>query len=188
MTNFPCQTITEIKAYALAAKFLHPQVKAIIDIGGQDTKAILLDDKNNIKKFEMNDKCAAGTGKFLEIMALTLGVTIEELGPLALTSDSTLTINNTCTVFAESEVISLLTQGQSINNIANAIHHLVAHKAVSLINRVAPSEDTILFAGGVAHNPAVVALLKKLTNRNIIIPQLPEYMGAIGAAIAAKQE
>ena len=114
--------MTEIKAYATAVKHFHPDLRAILDIGGQDTKAILLDEQGLMKKFEMNDKCAAGTGKFLEIMAMTLGVTLEEFGPLALSSKDDLTINNTCTVFAESEVVSLVTQGYAHSQIAHAIH------------------------------------------------------------------
>lgn len=186
--NYTCQIVTEIKAYATASHHLHPKTRAILDIGGQDTKAILLDESGIMKKFEMNDKCAAGTGKFLEIMAMTLGQSIEDFGALALESTADLTINNTCTVFAESEVVSLLTQGHSHSQIAHAIHKSVAQKAVSMMNRIASSEDTFLFAGGVAQNPAILNLLKKLTNKNIIVPKNPQYMGALGAALIAKQE
>ncbi len=184
--NYPCQVVTEIKAYATAVRHFHPDLRAILDIGGQDTKAILLDEQGTMKKFEMNDKCAAGTGKFLEIMAMTLGVSLEEFGPLALTSQDDLTINNTCTVFAESEVVSLVTQGYAHSQIAHAIHKSVSHKAASLLNRVASSENKFLFAGGVALNPAIVKQLEKLLQKSIVVPEHPQYMGALGAALLAQ--
>ncbi len=180
---YNCKIITEIKAYATAIKFLYPDAKLILDIGGQDTKIISLDSEGNIKKFEMNDKCAAGTGKFLEIMAMTIGVGIEEFGMMAENVNGNLMINNTCTVFAESEVVSLITQGYSKDLIAHAIHQTVAHKAVSMINRLAGNESTIIFAGGVALNKTIVKLIKKISNKNIIVPDSPQYLGALGAAL-----
>jgi len=186
--NYNCDAVTEIKAYAKALAHFHPCVRAILDIGGQDTKAILLDDLGQIKKFEMNDKCAAGTGKFLEIMAMTLGFSVEKFGALALEVSDELTINNTCTVFAESEVISLVTQGYSEDKIAHAVHKSVAQKAVSLLGRVCSQEEKIFFAGGVAQNPTIVKLIKQFSQKKITVPEDPQFMGAIGAALIAMKE
>ena len=182
--SFEAPTVTEIKAYAVGAKKLFPQVRTILDIGGQDSKAIALNDAGRVVKFEMNDRCAAGTGKFLEIMAQTLGYSIEGFGPEALKATSDIKINSLCTVFAESEVTSLLAKGTSRQEIAMALHHSVVNRASGMLKRVSV-EEPIIFAGGVAQNPCIHHLLEKSLGRNINIPEIPQMVGALGAALLA---
>ncbi|HCJ67769.1 MAG TPA: activase, partial [Elusimicrobia bacterium] len=124
------KTITEIKAFAIGAKTIFPKCRTIIDIGGQDTKVISLNEKGIVKKFEMNDRCAAGTGKFLEIMAKALDYRIEKFGSEAVNNSKEIQISSMCTVFAESEVVSLISKGMSRKNITIAIHRAIANKVV----------------------------------------------------------
>lgn len=178
-------TVTEIKAYAIGAKKLFPQVHTILDIGGQDTKAIALSDTGKIVKFEMNDRCAAGTGKFLEIMARALGYTIEDFGQEAMNAEKDIHISSICTVFAESEVTSLLAKGEDRQEIALGIHSSVARRAIGMLKRVSVN-DAIMFAGGVAQNPCMAEILKSLLNQKILIPDEPQFVGAFGAALLAE--
>ena len=181
--------ITEIKAYTTAARHFHPAIDTVIDLGGQDTKALSINRKSGqLHKFEMNDKCSAGTGKFFEMMAASLGLTLDELATEALRGRRSVEINSTCTVFAESEVISLLTSGVALADIARAIHEALLTKLVSLLSKVMTSgSDEILFVGGGARNRALVQLLAAALNRQVIVPQYPDFYGAYGAAIHAIQ-
>jgi predicted CoA-substrate-specific enzyme activase len=183
-TNLNCTVISEIKAFALGARWLSADCRAILDIGGQDTKAISLDEAGNMNKFEMNDKCAAGTGRFLEIMAAALGYTLEEFAKAALSTERAEKINSTCTVFAESEVISLTNQGARRNEVALGIHKAIISRSISILKRVAPSGD-IFFAGGVALNKCVRVHLAAEMGRQVIVPEDPQIVGAIGAALYA---
>lgn len=182
------EVITEIKAYATSAHHLHPDIETVIDLGGQDTKALLINRKNGqLLKFEMNDKCSAGTGKFFEMMAGSLGLTLDELVAAALNGNKSIEINSTCTVFAESEVISLLTSGIVLEDIARAIHEALLVKLVSLLSKVMrPDSSEILFLGGGAKNSALVQFLSEAINRQVIVPEYPDFYGAYGAAIHAK--
>jgi len=180
--SFDAPSVTEIKAYAVGAKKLFPNVRTILDIGGQDSKAISLNKEGRVAKFEMNDRCAAGTGKFLEIMAQTLGYSIETFGEEALKTTREIMINSMCTVFAESEVTSLVAKGVSRNEIALALHRSVVNRAVSMLKRVS-IENPILFAGGVAQNPCIHSLLEQALDRHITIPDRPQMVGALGAAL-----
>jgi len=181
---YKCPVITEIKAYAIGAHFLFPDCRTIIDIGGQDTKIIKL--KNgSVIDFEMNDRCAAGTGKFLEIMAQTLGMKIEEFGSVALQGKNSVPINSMCTVFAESEVVSLIARGEDKKNIALSLHYSIINRLMAMLGRIEP-EDAIVFAGGVAKNPCMVELLKKNLGK-LLIPNEPQIIGALGAAIIAQR-
>jgi (R)-2-hydroxyacyl-CoA dehydratese activating ATPase len=182
--NLDCAVISEIKAFALGARRFSTDCRAILDIGGQDTKAISLDDKGNMNKFEMNDKCAAGTGRFLEIMAAVLGYTLEEFAKAALSVEQPAKINSTCTVFAESEVISLINQGAVREEVALGIHKAIISRSVSILKRVAPTGN-IFFAGGVALNECVRTYLAVEMGRKIIVPEDPQLVGAIGAALHA---
>ncbi len=182
--SFDAPTVTEIKAYAVGAKRLLREVKTILDIGGQDSKAIALNGDGRVIKFEMNDRCAAGTGKFLEIMAQTLGYSLEEFGVEALKAYGDIKINSLCTVFAESEVTSLLAKGTPQQEIALGLHHSVVLRAVGMIKRVS-DEEPIMFAGGVAKNPCVHRLLEQSLNCKIIVPENPQMVGALGAALLA---
>jgi len=181
---FDYPTVTEIKAYGAGATALFPEVRSVLDIGGQDTKVISINEKGKVIKFEMNDKCAAGTGKFLEMMATTLGFKLATLGPTALEGTEGIEINSMCAVFAESEVTSLLAKGCLRNDIALAIHQSVCRRAVGMIRRQNISTP-LMFAGGVANNSCMVHLLQKELGERIIIPEKPDFVGAHGAAILA---
>lgn len=182
--NFDAPTVTEIKAHATGARALHPDIGTILDIGGQDSKAISLFNNGKVKKFEMNDRCAAGTGKFLEIMAKTLGYSIEEFGAEALRASNEFNISSMCTVFAESEVVSLITKGRDRREIARGLHASVVRRAAAMLNRVSAQGD-IVFSGGVANNPCLVAFLEEKLKRRVVVPTHPQFIGAYGAALLA---
>ena len=182
--SFDTTTITEIKAYARGVKELLPQVGTILDIGGQDTKVISVREDGRVKKFEMNDRCAAGTGKFLEIMAKALGFSIRNFGPEALKAEKDLAINSMCTVFAESEVTSLIAKGESRVEIAKGLHMAVAKRAVTMLKRVS-IEGAVVFAGGVANNICMRSLLCDLLQKEVLVPETPQMVGALGAALIA---
>jgi (R)-2-hydroxyacyl-CoA dehydratese activating ATPase len=185
--SFDASTVTEIKAHARGARELFPDVQTVIDIGGQDSKAIALFENGRVKKFEMNDRCAAGTGKFLEIMAKTLGFGIEDFGREALLADDGLNISSMCTVFAESEVTSLIAKGENRRDIARGLHASVIRRIAGMINRVS-SEGDIAFTGGVAQNPCMQTLLGEKLGRAIRIPDDPQRVGALGAALLARDQ
>jgi len=185
-TYFDVPSVTEIKAFAQGAKAIFPECRTILDIGGQDTKAIALDERGRVSKFEMNDRCAAGTGMFLEIIAKTLGYDLEEFGKEALEAQGNIQINSMCTVFAQSEVTSLLARRQKREDIARSIHMAILNRTLSLLKRVSTTPD-IVFAGGVARNPCFEYLLKEATGRKINVPKDPQMVGAYGAAILAQE-
>ncbi len=180
--NGRVSTVTEIQAYALGASHLFPEARSVIDIGGQDTKAIVLSDRGTIVKFEMNDRCAAGTGKFLEFMATALQVPLEGFGRFALRSAKRIQISSMCTVFAESEATSLMARGESPEDIAMGLHHAVVQRTLSMLHRVGV-RFPLLFAGGVAWNPCIRKLLEDELGEKLIVPAPPDMVGAIGAAI-----
>jgi predicted CoA-substrate-specific enzyme activase len=184
--SFEAPAVTEIKAHARGARAFFPDARTVLDIGGQDSKAIALFETGKVKKFEMNDRCAAGTGKFLEIMARTLGFDIEDFGLQALLSEKDLNISSMCTVFAESEVTSLIAKGQSRQEIARGLHASVIRRAAGMINRVS-SEGDIVFTGGVAKNPCMRDLLEEKLARKVLLPEDPQIVGALGAALLAKE-
>ena len=181
---FADETVTEISCHGKGTHYFNPHVRTILDIGGQDSKAIKLDERGEVIDFVMNDKCAAGTGRFLEAIARTLEVSIDELGPIALQSNEKITITSMCTVFAESEVISLIANNTEKADIADGICHAIAAKAFSLLKRVGLEEE-FMMTGGVAKNPGVVhAVEEKLQSKLYICPE-PEIVGATGAALYA---
>lgn len=180
--HFGSNVISEIKAFTKGTHFLFPNSRTILDIGGQDTKAIAMDAKGRIKKFEMNDKCAAGTGRFLEIMAMALRFSLQEFGDKALESDKSENINCMCTVFAESEVISQLARGADRKAVAKGIIQSVVNRSISQLKKVGIQED-IVFVGGVAFNNGVVSLLEEALKTKLCIPDDPQIVGAIGAAL-----
>ena len=184
--SFDAPTVTEIKAHATGARAFFPEIRTVIDIGGQDSKAISLFENGKVKKFEMNDRCAAGTGKFLEIMAKTLGYDINDFGNEALKAEEDISISSMCTVFAESEVTSLIAKGQNRRNIAKGLHASVVNRASGMINRIS-SEGDIAFTGGVAKNPCMREMLSKKLLRNIVVPDDPQLVGAYGAALLIKE-
>jgi predicted CoA-substrate-specific enzyme activase len=182
--SFDAPTVTEIKAHARGARAFFPDAMTVLDIGGQDSKAIAMLANGKVKKFEMNDRCAAGTGKFLEIMAKTLGFGIEDFGREALLAQKELNISSMCTVFAESEITSLIARGESRREIALGLHVSVIRRAVGMINRVS-SEGDIVFTGGVAKNPCTRFLLAEKLGRKVLCPNDPQLVGALGAALIA---
>ena len=175
-------TVTEIKAHAAGVRLEFADALSILDIGGQDSKAIRLNDQGRVVKFEMNDRCAAGTGKFLEIMARNLGFSLDEFGPAALTASKNLQINSMCTVFAESEVTSLIAKGQDRQEIARGLHLSVVKRAVGMLNRVG-AQSPVVFSGGVAQNPCMVNMMADALGKEILVPEHPQMMGALGAAV-----
>jgi (R)-2-hydroxyacyl-CoA dehydratese activating ATPase len=182
--SFDAPTVTEIKAYGVGAVSLFRNVGTILDIGGQDSKAIALNENGKITKFEMNDRCAAGTGKFLEIMARTLGYTIDQFGAEALKATKNLQINSMCTVFAESEVTSLVARGEDPREIALGLHRSVVRRAVGMLKRMSVVNDMV-FAGGVAKNPCIRRLLEETLKLQVLVPEDPQMVGALGAALLA---
>ncbi len=176
--------VSEIKAFATGARYLFPECHSVIDIGGQDSKVILLSEKGVVRKFEMNDRCAAGTGRFLEIMAGTLETSVPDIGSLALGASRTVSVNSLCTVFAESEVISLIARGEEPAAIALALHEAIATRIHTMIIRVGIKEKTV-FAGGGSLNPCLVKLLEKKLKTNLTVPESPQTVGALGAALLA---
>ena len=178
------EVVSEIRAFAIGAEYLYPDCRTVIDIGGQDCKVILLSDNGEVQKFEMNDRCAAGTGKFLEIMANTLEVKINELSNLAMSSSKTVRINSLCTVFAESEVVSLIARGEQPGAIAMALHDAIATRIATMACRVGIKERAV-FAGGAALNQCLNRLVGDKLNIELTVPHEPQIVGAIGAAILA---
>jgi len=180
------EVVSEIRAFAKGSRYLYLDCRTVIDIGGQDCKVILLSDKGEIQKFEMNDRCAAGTGKFLEIMASTLGVNVRHLGDLALSASKAVQINSLCTVFAESEVVSLIARGEEVSAIALALHEAITTRIVTMARRVG-AKERIVFAGGAALNICLRQLVGQKLGANLAIPTEPQTVGALGAALLAKK-
>ena len=181
-----CETVSEIKAFARGARALYRSCRTVLDIGGQDTKAISLDENGRILKFQMNDKCAAGTGRFLEVMATALGLSLEDFMAAAAAAEEPESVSSMCAVFAESEVISMIARGAPRPGIARGIHQSVARRAVSLLEKVSIRED-ILFAGGVALNPCMRAQIEEHLGRRVMVPGDPQIVGALGCALMASE-
>ncbi|QIZ75570.1 acyl-CoA dehydratase activase [Ferrimonas lipolytica] len=174
---------SEIICHSAGVAFLCPDAKTIIDIGGQDSKVMQLLDGGKVGDFAMNDRCAAGTGKFIEMVAQTLNIPVASTGALALSSNASCDISSMCAVFAESEVIGLLHKGIPAEVILRGIFDSVAKRVVSLGRKVG-FRGPVVFTGGVAQNPGVVAAIQQqLIEHNIVTPNQPQLTGAIGAAI-----
>jgi len=182
--KFADKSFTEILAHAAGAHFLDGHVRTIIDIGGQDSKAISLDEKGKVKNFVMNDKCAAGTGRFLEVMARALEVNLDEFGAISLQSSQPAKISSLCTVFAESEVISLIARGEKRPDIIAGIHESIAVRVSAMLARVGVVKP-VMITGGVARNAGVVAALSKKLDVEITVSSQAQQNGAIGAAVLA---
>jgi len=178
------KAITEITCHARGAQHLVNGTDMVIDIGGQDSKVILIDEEGNVVNFVMNDKCAAGTGRFLQVMAAVLGADVSELADLAKDAEP-VQISSMCTVFAESEVVSLLAQGIPKERIIAGIHRSVAGRVASMAERLGRGER-ITFTGGVARNDGVRAFLAKELGREVTVAPEPELAGALGAALLAR--
>ncbi len=181
---FAHKAITEITCHAAGAHFLNTEVRSVIDIGGQDSKAIVIDNNGNVLDFAMNDKCAAGTGRFLEVMARALEVELDEFGRSSLKAQNPATISSLCTVFAESEVISLISKGEKRENIIAGIHESIGSRVVAMGKRIGLTAP-IMMTGGVAKNIGVVRALEKKLGLDIDVSPNAQLTGAIGAALIA---
>ena len=178
------QSITEITCHAKGAYFLDPSVRTIIDIGGQDSKVIRLDENGNVTNFVMNDKCAAGTGRFLELMARTLELSLDDMSRLGLEWKEDVTISSMCTVFAESEVVSLIAENRTPADIIHGLNRSVATKTCALCRRVG-GEESYMMTGGVSKNRGVVTEIEKILGVKLHISDNAQLNGALGAALFA---
>lgn len=176
------RVVTEITAHARGAHHLFPETRTVIDIGGQDSKVIRLGESGQVLDFHMNDKCAAGTGRFLEVMAAKLEVELADLGELSLGAPDEVEISSVCTVFAESEVVSLVARDEDRGAIIRGLHRAVADRVSSMV-RMIGLESPVLMTGGVALNRGVVELLERRLNEKILLPPEPQLIGALGAAL-----
>ena len=184
LVSFSNGEVTEITCHGKGAHWLHPEVRTIIDIGGQDSKVIRVDSKGLVTNFAMNDKCAAGTGRFLEVMAQALEVKIEEMGKLSLQAKKALEVSSTCTVFAESEVISLIIGDNSKEDIIAGLHLAIGKRTVGMVKQMGITEK-VAMTGGVARNIGVVKAIEGLLDVDLLIPEQPQIVGAFGAARVA---
>ena len=182
--KFADKALTEIICHGAGAHYLNPEIRSIIDVGGQDSKVLTIDSEGRVKDFAMNDKCAAGTGRFLEVMARAMESDLDNFGPMSLKSDTPSKISSICTVFAESEVISLISKGESREDIIAGIHESVASRVSSLARRVGVKEP-VMMSGGVARNIGVVRALEKALGVSIEVSEFAQVNGAVGAAILA---
>ena len=174
---------TEIICHARGVRSQFPRCRTVVDIGGQDSKAIALNESGQVKNFRMNDRCAAGTGRWLESMAHVLGVDLDKMGPLALASKKEIQISSMCTVFAESEVISYMAQGASLEDVLEGVHRAVVERVVqSLVWRVGITRDVVLTGGG-AKNVAIKRDLERAIDVPVLVPEEPQLTGALGAAL-----
>ena len=180
------KSITEISCHAKGAFFLFPKTSLILDIGGQDSKTIRVSEEGHVMDFAMNDKCAAGTGRFFEVMARALEIDLDDMGALAARSTKSLSISSMCTVFAESEVVSLVARGEKVKDIVAGLCKAVAERTRALAHRVGISPE-VTMTGGVAKNLGVVRALEELLGHKFNIPDEPQIVGALGAALYARE-
>lgn len=176
--------VTEISCHAKGAKHVFPDTSTVIDLGGQDTKAIKVGKDGNVLDFSMNDKCSAGTGRFLGAAAVVMEIPLSELGALALEAKAPVKITTTCTVFAETEIISYLSKGLKQEDILIGMHESIVSRTVSLARRVGV-EEQVAFTGGVSKNPCIVKLLANMLELKLNVSEQSQHMGAIGAALFA---
>ncbi len=185
--DFSNGAVTEITAHAKGARYLFPNARTIIDIGGQDSKVISLDEDGRIINFLMNDKCAAGTGRFLEVMARTLDTTIQELSELAVSAQRAVTISSMCTVFAESEVVSLIAQGEKREVIVAGLYEAISKRIWGMAKQVGLQND-VIFTGGVAKSLGIKMSLEKVLGHKVFSSLEPQINGALGAALLAEEQ
>lgn len=184
---FAQKKVTEITCHAAGAHHLFPDTGTVIDIGGQDSKIIRLDAGGKVVDFTMNDKCAAGTGRFLEVMAHAFGISIEEMGPLSLGARRAIPISSVCTVFAESEVVSLVAQGEPREEIVAGLHTAIVNRTWNMAQTVG-IHGAVTMTGGVAKNAGIVRLLEERLKKTVHIYEEPQIVGALGAALLALRD
>lgn len=178
------KSVTEITCHGTGACYLFPGTRTVIDIGGQDSKAISLGEKGEVLDFVMNDKCAAGTGRFLEVMASALDIELDKLGKTSLLSNKIVEISSMCTVFAESEVVSLIADGCPKEDIAKGLHNAIAERVLSMANKIGVREP-ITLSGGVIKNIGVVNAIKGKLGLMVNVSEDPQIIGALGASVIA---
>lgn len=184
---FASGQVTEITCHGRGSAFLAPGVRTVIDIGGQDSKVIKLDGQGNVVDFLMNDKCAAGTGRFLEVMAERLELPVEDMAGEDEKASQAAAISSMCTVFAESEVVSLIAQGVSRSEIVRGLHRAIAERTGAMVNRLGCTPQVVM-TGGVAKNSGVVHALADRLGMEVVVPPEPQIVGALGAALIARMK
>ncbi len=182
---FADRQITELSCHARGVSSLFPNVRTAIDIGGQDAKCMKIAN-GRLTSFVMNDKCAAGTGRFLEVTAAALGIKLEDMGDISLQATKKIQISNLCTIFAQQEVVALLSRGEKLENILAGLHDALASRIAALARRLGIEPDLVL-TGGVAKNTGMVRAMKESLGCEILVPEEPLLTGALGAAILAKE-
>ena len=182
--DFAHKAVTEITCHAAGAHHLNPDIRTLIDIGGQDSKAIAMDAQGRVRDFTMNDKCAAGTGRFLEVMARALELDLDAFGRLSVQAQAPASISSLCTVFAESEVISLIAKGEKRTNIIAGIHDAIASRVAAMAGRIGLTAP-VMMTGGVARNIGVVRALENKLKMPVEVSDHAQVNGAIGAALIA---
>ncbi len=182
--EFADHRVTEITCHARGARHLFPGTLTVLDIGGQDSKVIRLGMDGRVVDFAMNDKCAAGTGRFLDVMARTLEMDLEQMGKRSLLASRTLHVSSTCTVFAESEVVSLIASGAAPDDIAWGVHLAISERIAALAERIGVAPPAVI-TGGVAKNPAARKALEDRFHLKFLLPEEPQVTGALGAALIA---
>jgi len=186
--SFANDNVSEISCHGKGAHFLVPSIKTVIDVGGQDCKAIRVNSDGALEDFVMNDKCAAGTGRSLELNAESLGVDVSELGPLCLEATNAVTITNQCSIFTEMEIMHLLMEDKSVANIAAGINEAMARRVKMLVGKVGVKKD-IGITGGVSKNIGVVKYLENMLETGFVeFPEDPQIIGALGAALFAQEK
>ncbi len=184
---FAHEALTELTCHARGAHWFFPGVRTILDMGGQDCKAIRCDSAGRLQNFIMNDKCAAGTGRFLELMARVLGLSLDDLGELSLGAVSAIKINSTCAVFAMSEVTSLIREGKEKKEVIAGLHSAIAGRVYTLLRGVG-IEPELAVSGGIGKNKGVVQEIEKRLGMKVLLPPEPQIVGALGAALFARDK
>jgi len=182
---FAQETVTELTCHARGANWLFPSARTIVDMGGQDCKAIRCDEAGQLQNFMMNDKCAAGTGRFLELMARVLGLSLDELGELSLEYRAEVKINSTCAVFAKSEVTALVREGRDRRDVLAGLHSAIAARVYNLLRGVGIEPDLVI-TGGIGKNIGVVRRIEERVGLKALLPEEPQIVGALGAALFAR--
>ncbi len=183
---FADKKITEISCHGLGAYHLYPDTGTVIDLGGQDSKVIRVGSGGRVVDFNMNDKCAAGTGRFLEVMAAKLRIPLDELGDLSQRAEQEIQISSTCTVFAESEVVSLVAKNHPTGEIVRGLHRAIVNRMWSLIKSIG-IHGGVTMSGGVAKNKGVVSMLEERLGQGVNVYSEPQIVGALGAALLARR-
>ncbi len=184
LVEFKDKISSEIICHARGLSYLNPEIRTVVDIGGQDSKVIVLDEKHKVVDFVMNDKCAAGTGRFLEVVATILETSVDELSDLAFHAEEEIDIDSTCVVFAESEIIGMIAKGYSRNTIVKAVHKSIAKRISNQIHSL-NWQAPIAFTGGVSFNKSMKSILENMLQLPLYTYKTPIITGALGAALIA---